>query len=192
MKLNKDLLSVLDSKLKVSPNEVSITPTVPFDPPTWKAQLDRLQRWYERIGPNRARQSGSVDPEIYRDDVYAFFQNCHHLKDWLIKDPSFRRSNEVESYIKKKVESYINNDSNLRLCADLCNGSKHFVLDKSPRSGASRCLDSRIETTTLTAHECSQTIRLIVESDSGESKDAYELATACLESWKSFIGSQPS
>jgi hypothetical protein len=54
------------------------------------------------------------------------FQNCWHLKDWIIKDPE---NNLSETY----VENYIkNNCFYLEICADLCNRIKH--LDLRPRS----------------------------------------------------------
>jgi hypothetical protein len=49
----------------------------------YRDQLDRTRRFLERI--LAARAAGYVVD--YQDDVWAFFQNCWHLKDWVKHDP---------------------------------------------------------------------------------------------------------
>ena len=61
----------------------------------------------------------------YIDDVYAFFQNCYHLKDWIKNDPT------LPSSIRSEVEDYIDQTRALSICADLCNALKHLKLSGS-------------------------------------------------------------
>ncbi|WP_156128899.1 hypothetical protein [Plesiomonas shigelloides] len=58
--------------------------------------------------------------EFYHDDIYAFFVFCYHVKDWLIGDHRLKLD-------KQTVEKFINNNFELMLCADVCNGTKHFI-----------------------------------------------------------------
>lgn len=65
------------------------------------------------------------------DDIYAFFQNCYHIKDYLKNDPAYTK------HTNSQIESYINRYRTfaLTLCADICNGLKHLSLSRN-RSGA--------------------------------------------------------
>ncbi len=54
---------------------------------TYSVQLHRVKRYlqrFEEIGSGKAHNQSTPD---YDDDVYAFFQNCYHLKDWIKNDP---------------------------------------------------------------------------------------------------------
>ena len=66
----------------------------------------------------------------YSDDIWAFFQNCWHLKDWIKNDPMLL--NNVRNSIEKEVEKY----DSLMICADLTNRSKHSELKFKIRKDA--------------------------------------------------------
>jgi len=61
-------------------------------------------------------------PIDYLDVVYAFFQSCYHLKDWVLTD-KIKTSSEIKKFID-------DNDC-IKICADICNGTKHFNLKNS-------------------------------------------------------------
>jgi hypothetical protein len=67
--------------------------------------------------------------EVYDDDLYHFFQDVWHLKDWLKNDSA------VSQKVRTRVETDVTSVPALRLAADLANGSKHFEL-RVPREGA--------------------------------------------------------
>lgn len=74
----------------------------------------------------------------------------------------------------------------LSICADLCNGNKHFILDREPRSGVTPTFHSehtRVDTTTSVPVK---TIRYTFRTKRGDT-DAYDLVEECLESWRRFI-----
>ena len=112
---------------------------------------------------------------ICQDQVYAFFQNCYHLKDWIKHDESVRVSENVEDFIKKHCE--------LKLCAVICNGTKHLVLKKMPLGGRKTIVDVGRGTTIIS-------VKYTIDTSSGSSVDAFELATKCLEIWEKFIREQ--
>ena len=52
-------------------------------------QFLRVKRYLERFARLNAGVDHTQASPNYDDDVYSFFQNCHHLKDWIKKnDPN--------------------------------------------------------------------------------------------------------
>ena len=90
----------------------------------WKEQWDRVLRWHDRI-----QDQNRPTREEYEDDLWAFFQNCWHMKDWLINDP-------VLGLDKGDVDKEVHCPGGpLMLCRDLANRSKHLELDKPREDG---------------------------------------------------------
>jgi len=85
----------------------------------WRGQLKRIRRWQLRL-------RAAHDIRDAEDYMYAFFQLCYHLRDWLLSEKVLSES-EVEQLFKRNVE--------LRLCGDLANAIKHRKLNrpKQPR-----------------------------------------------------------
>ena len=54
--------------------------------------------------------------DLLNDSIINLYTYGYHIKDWLKK----------ENYTD--VENFINNNHELKVCADLCNGSKHKIL----------------------------------------------------------------
>jgi len=107
--------------------------------------------------------------------------NCHHLKDWIKNDPA-------AASVANKVENYINNNSELSLCADICNGLKHFYLDKGERSGESPKFDRTKIKLDIGAGPTKIALKYEITTKSGPI-DAFDLATKCKNAWKIFIKS---
>jgi hypothetical protein len=94
----------------------------------WNGQYKRMIRFHDR-----AKQSlqGNDENEIY-DFIYAFFQNCYHLRDWVV-------SGGVAT--KDEMKYLFDNNTELKLCRDICNATKHLQYDKpsiDPRPRISR------------------------------------------------------
>ena|SRR5467141_194660 len=87
----------------------------------WEEQWARVQRWFERFTSINEGRVHDRSSDYYQDEVCAFFQNCYHLKDWLKND-------QAASAKVSDVEAFSSGSTNLRLCADLANGSKHLTL----------------------------------------------------------------
>jgi hypothetical protein len=147
---------------------------------SYTEQLQRLERVYQRLVQCEQGRRHDMGCENYRDETYFFFLNCYHLKDWLINDSNFPAN-------KKDVESYINANQELQLCADICNALKHLLLNRSRSTENPRVGDQKIQ---LNSEDGEATIRIkfTIETVSGP-HDAFELATRCLELWKEFIAS---
>jgi hypothetical protein len=95
----------------------------------WREQYDRMLRSYFLLTTVAAGRQWASSDEA-RDAVVHFFQDAYHLKDWIKHDPGVTTSD---------VERLVTGSQPLRLCADLCNGTKHFGLGGKrklpPRTG---------------------------------------------------------
>ena len=97
---------------------------------SWKEQYDRMQRWYERFREIDGGREHARDSDYYKDVIFAFFQNCHHLRDWFSGDPATQSFGE-------DAEETVRRDSHLVVGAAIANGSKHLVLKTPPPPAAS-------------------------------------------------------
>ena len=145
---------------------------------SYREQLQRLERNYLRLAEIDQGRRHDMGCENYRDEVFFFFLNCYHLKDWLINDSDFPGS-------QAEVENYINVNQELQLCADICNAHKHLRLD-SPRSTENPSVGGQKIELKLGAGEAAIKIKFTIDTTSGPC-DAFELATRCLALWKEFI-----
>jgi hypothetical protein len=98
----------------------------------WHDQYRRVKRYLGRI-QNHPRHL-NVNEVEYEDFVWAYFQNCWHLKDWVKNDPSVdpKQEKEIERLVDRGEA--VNADA-LKVCSDLANRTKHLVLDR-PRVSA--------------------------------------------------------
>ncbi len=145
-------------------------------------QLLRTERWFKRFEDIHNGSQQKLDTECYQDDVYAFFMNCYHLKDWIKNDPSL---NQIEC----KVEPYINDNECLQLCADICNGHKHLRLDKN-RSRQNPQFTVRHYHAQIGSPE-GQTMQIAFEVNTSSGvRDAFEIASQCMVAWRDFVNNE--
>ena len=151
----------------------------------WREQYDRMLRWFERL-----HEQGEID-ERRRDDFYAFFLICFHLKDWLKNDPAVQQSLPD---IDKTVEAFINGKPALRLCADLANGVKHLARDKP---NTVRFADDALLSVAPSAFQTDafdagsfQVSGEIVAKAAGQRWDAEMVASSCVAHWQNFLRSE--
>lgn len=143
-------------------------------------QLDRVRRWYNRFKNINDGIVHNQPSEYYQDEVYAFFLNCYHLKDWIKND-------SAAASVAVRVEQYINNTAELSLCADICNGLKHLKLRKN-KSGESPKFGSRKFELNIGPGSTTIAVKYSVDTSSGPI-DAFDLATRCMEAWEKFFSS---
>lgn len=141
-------------------------------------QFDRVKRWYQRFVTIDEGRQHNLPSDNYQDEVYAFFVNCYHLKDWIKNDESVGAT-------AAKVEDFIKNNKELNLCRDICHGIKHLKLTK-PRSGQDPRFGQRKFNVRLGGPETTISVRYTIDTSSGP-VDAFELATKCLKAWENFI-----
>lgn len=164
--------------VKTDKDSLTFTETEKYSAPSYREQFDRLVRSYQRLEKIDKGRAHDMHSENYRDEIYVFFMNCHHLKDWLKKDTEFPAS-------ETEVESHINSHKELQICADICNAHKHFRLDNS-RSVEQPNVGSQNIERKFRARKVVVKIKFTIDTASGPI-DGFELATKCLDLWKSFI-----
>src|SRR6266540_239818 len=94
----------------------------------WDAHYRRMQRSYAKLATHTAPP---FVMDHYEDDLYHFFQDAWHLKDWIRNDSAAgAKAPNIEAEVKA-VAAFM-------ITADLANGTKHRVLtiEKFIRKGA--------------------------------------------------------
>lgn len=144
-------------------------------------QLDRSVRWYERFRDLTHGREHTMGSENYADEIFAFFQNCYHLKDWIQNDT------QVPPSMAAGVWPAVNQSVALELCADLCNSQKHFTLNRPPQSGSVPISGPKHWGLALGVGE-HPIINLKVEIQSGSQVlDGFTVATDAMRDWTAFI-----
>ncbi len=148
----------------------------------WEGQYKRVKRWYDRVMKIRSRVTSNPpqqeQDEKDHDDIYAFFQNCYHLRDWLRRTNTVSHT-ELEKFFSKHVE--------LGICRDICNGTKHFQISK-PSVDAFFSIGRQFLLRNPDRNDgIGDTTWFIKAGDS--TYDIFELASKCMKLWESFLAS---
>jgi len=141
-------------------------------------QFKRMERWYKLFQKINDGQIHDRESDYYQDTVYAFFQNCFHLKDWLINS---------EAIDKDDVHAlFINKEEDMQICRALCNGSKHLELTSNHIDPNTKIKNKKINLTLSNVEEPQIKVNYEIEVN-GQSYDAFELATRCMDLWRTFL-----
>jgi hypothetical protein len=133
--------------------------------------IDQYNRVIRFLGRLEYDNYGSTN---YDDNLYSFFQNCWHLKDWIKND------SKIDKTLTSSIEKVVKNYPNIMISCDIANASKHLKLSTS-RVGAE--VVSRSVTVNLgdvSKSKCSHKIVL----DDGTEVVAQEVAKLAVEEWK--------
>jgi len=140
-------------------------------------QFERVKRYLNKV------EDQDRDSTAYDDDLWSFFQNCYHLKDWIKNDL------DIGDGIRKTVEKFVQSNKELRICADLANRSKHLELNEPPREDAkvtSRSVTIYAPTAgsdSVGTSTCEHTITL----GDGSKRIALDVARKAVKAWESFL-----
>ncbi len=145
----------------------------------FREQYNRMLRWYARFKRIAEGREHKDDVEYYEGDMRAFFENCLHLRDWILND-------ERSGNARKAVKDFVNIMQCMQLCADIANSYKHLKLTRKPRSKHYPTSGPRTFDPKLGGASPSIRIRYTVATASGP-RDAFQLATECVEAWKAFL-----
>ena len=114
--------------------------------------------------------------DAYRDDMYSFFQNCWHMRDWIRYDDS------IPEKTRAAIRTEAERTKALLVCADLANASKHLKLTKPPRVGA----EDRQLRITIGA-DASVSWEYIIEMSDGTTVSAADAAVAAVSAWTDIL-----
>jgi hypothetical protein len=153
----------------------------------WEKQWARVNRWYLRFRAIDAGVEHNEPTDFHQDEMWSFFVNCYHFKDWLKNDTASGVS-------EKDVEDYVNQSPNLSLCGDVANGSKHAVLTWARVDKNTKLKNQKFKFE-LHAGLGDQNpppkvaVKYVLEAN-GVTYDAFGLATDCLNDWDVFLKSK--
>jgi hypothetical protein len=150
----------------------------------YKEQYDRMIRFLkllEEVYSGVEHEAGQDhDSEYYKDRVYSFFQNCYHLKDWMKND-----SDVTLIVSKSDIENFVKSEYELKICGDVCNGSKHSRITTykiDPNTG----LKNTVWNMALGGGKPILSANFNIECKD-QIYDALELARKCVGNWDEFI-----
>jgi hypothetical protein len=140
----------------------------------YRNQLDRARRFLDRMEHQPVDDDDGMSDVDFQDMVWAFFQNCWHVKDWLLNDPL------VNQVIKDAVNDRVHQSVVLKVCQEMCNGTKHL----GARPGASH---DHIDTTIVpggpTIMDC------LIDNGAGTLVSGRALAHQCIGEWVGILQS---
>lgn len=146
---------------------------------TWREKYDRLKRWQARLMEERPIR------ESLGDDLYAFFECCYHLKDWLRNDSS------LDPSMGRDAEALINSAPCLKICADIANGSKHLVRNRPARIDPNAHVERVEGAFQADAFQANafQVEQVVVVAD-GRAWNALDIVNECVGAWDTFLRSK--
>lgn len=161
--------------LETMPDDLSYKGDYP--PHAYLQQLARAYRFLDRYkGLVRTKRGlPGADFNDLEDSLWAFFQNCWHVKDWLKHDPTVRED------LKRRLLLVAESSQPLKIAADLANGSKHFKLTNARTRARDRAIQliEHFDGTMSTVH--------MIELADGSSVTALQAAEQAMDAWKSLF-----
>lgn len=134
----------------------------------WQMQWHRVERGFAKLS------AAYNNTELYDDDIYHFFQDAWHLKDWIKNDPS------VPSKVRDQVEQEVNHVQPFRVAADFANGTKHMAL-KWPRDEDAQFTERKI--TIMLGHPGPALQERVLTLADGSQTTAEAVATEVMQEW---------
>jgi len=159
---------------------MNVTKIVPAKP--YEVQLDRVKRWKDEIERklediNRGNYKG--DKAIFFDMIFAFFVFCYHIKDYIENDNSLLVT-------KVTLNEFIKNNYCLRICYDLCIGTKHLVINHPKTTGGTLRININYKLNRVGN-------KVIVSLQSKTVNQEFsDLADECIQKWEEFIKTEVS
>jgi hypothetical protein len=141
-------------------------------------QYGRILRFLAKVqgaSKNHIHEQPSIF-DTYRDDMYAFFQNCWHMRDWITYDDSIPK--KTSAAIRREAE----HNKALLVCADMANASKHLKLIHPPRVGAE---DRELRITI--GPDAQVSWEYMIQMSDGTTVSAVEAAVAAVNAWTDIL-----
>jgi hypothetical protein len=145
----------------------------------WRGQYDRARRWLERLDGIAVKRRFTGDSLADHDFIYAFFQNCHYLREYLIA---------FGAVTVDELDALYNGSVELRFCRDICNATKHVEISRAPAESSFVSFFREYDHFHIpgplddpyAAHQTNVRV--------GDAKmDVYELARRCMTTWDTFL-----
>ena len=148
----------------------------------WRGQYDRVLRWHSRVTSLGSRDDATISPTTAFDYLYAFFQNCYHLRDWLENDGAIS---------DRRLQSFMTGNVELAVCRDIANGTKHFRI-QSPSIDSTPAIVREYHPVGWPGKRpgTSESYAVILEDRRSKVEllfDLQDLANRCVSSWRGLL-----
>lgn len=143
----------------------------------WKGQYNRMIRWSKRFQEIASKNQDENKDHIYYGFFYASLQNIFFLKDWLKHDTNI--SNQ-------ELNHFINNNWEIGICRDICNGTKHFEIN-NPSIDSDFSIIREFNPFHKTLNQTSYKIVILA---GGRKIEPFQLISKCIKLWNEFIDSK--
>ena len=140
---------------------------------SYEDQFNRVKRFLLKIDPPSKNHGNAIE---YEDNLWSFFQNAWHLKDWIKNDDSIEPID---------IETIVTNYSCLMICSDLANRTKHLKLRHHIRVDAKFSGNDVTISINETGHTAFLNYRII--DMHGKEYNAIDLAKEILNAWSEII-----
>lgn len=87
----------------------------------WRSYYAMLRRWLFRMHAVKEERRCQGQKASHLDCIFAFFQTCYHLRDWLLQ------SDEVDEV---SIQELFTANIELQVCRDFCNAAKHMRISR--------------------------------------------------------------
>jgi hypothetical protein len=142
-----------------------------------------VRRWHVRVSSIRNARADPSHAAEYLDLIYAYFQNCNHLADWISADVAGA---------KERVEQLVHDTVDLQICRDICNATKHYRLDRPVRHPErvdedQGFADGReyVPHGWPADHPIEGETWFVIAA--GEKRDIFDLVDRCMAAWENFV-----
>ncbi len=141
----------------------------------WRGQYERLRRWHDLIhGISRAKAIGETEQQ--HDFLYAYFQNCYHLRNWL---------QNSDAVTPEKLQEFFRLNEPMKVCRDICNGTKHWRIDHPSVDAHFSIGREYVPADWPGERPHVNESWFIICGDS--KRDVFQLADTCMALWDSFL-----
>jgi hypothetical protein len=148
----------------------------------YRSQLDRVRRFLNRVEQVNKPDGWTMSDVDFQDMMWAFFQNCWAVSDWLRHDPL---ASDVQ---KSAAWEMVKKSKHLIICQDICNGTKHLKLT-TPHSGVG-AQHLHISTKITPGEDVASQMDCVVDDGYGNEIAGMQLARECIVEWERILSSQ--
>ena len=142
----------------------------------WRGQYDRVKRWHRLVQEIGKQRTTATDTEQQHDFLYAFFQNCCHLREWLENSGAIG---------VQPLQEFFREHPPMQLCRDICNGTKHWDIDRPSIDAHFKIGREYVPSSQSGDRPQINETWFIVSA--GLRYDLFELADSCVHLWDAFL-----
>jgi hypothetical protein len=144
----------------------------------YQEQLDRIKRLKDDLERFSVANEENFPSAV--DAFTSFFIQCYHLRDWLTES----------RYLRRDIDTFVNQSVYLSICRDIANKQKHKRIDKyETKYHLVEHKNNGISSPIISYHNphAKQNRYGLDIEEFGTLLDVIELAEKCIKEWERFL-----